>query len=144
MARSESVLHQLMKSKKIVRAATKHIGGLLWKENEVLCSDAHNSLLLEQTQASMELFTWESLWSEFHEVAPLAVLLLQSSFKAQVSSTPKSQRVICTVLTLLCKATNQKMSLLQGMVFLILYAGHAGKQVTSHMSDNINLYIHLK
>lgn len=125
------IFRQLMKSEDITRAAAKHIGMCIRKEIKVLCSDKHNSLLREWTQASMELFTWERLWLELQEMAPLTILLLQSSFPYKVSTTVKTRSLICIIIAVLTKSRNKRMNALQSMASLILYAGHAGKQVYS-------------
>ena len=142
------VFRQLMKSEDITRVAAKHIGLRIRKEIKVLCSDKHNSLLRERTQTSMELFTWESLWLELQEVAPLTILLLQSSIPYKSSTTLKTRSLICTIIASLSKSRNKRMNALQSMVSLILYAGHAGKQVGAQymIQDvtecNFALYIH--
>ena len=107
---------------------TKQVGLMVRKELQGICSDIYNSIFCEHSVASIKQFNWDTLISELEDKTPLTLHLLQNCFPHQAKS-EVTYPVICMCMAILMKGRNQKMCMLQAMVSLILYAGHAGKQV---------------
>ena len=75
------------------------------------------------------MFDWSALLSDMQQRAPVltAVLSVAMSRKKDNSFTAAA---LASCYAVLLKGRNQKMSLLQRICSLVLYVGHAGKQVS--------------
>ena len=87
-----------------------------------ICSTSNKSIL-QQSNGMLKSFSWEALWSEFQHRVPVLLGLLRSIL-------PKSDKAFLGfVISLLLKKRNQKMSLMQRLVSVLLYGNAAHKQV---------------
>lgn len=103
----------------------KHIQGMLHQELRYLCSDRLNSVL---RSSKVEEFSWDILLDELKTHSPLYFAMIQGCTKTQ---TPRKNHdaVVGMCTAILLKHKFSKMSVVQKMISLILYGGHAGKQV---------------
>ena len=102
-----------------------------------MCSRANtNSILCNQSSDALNTFTWGKLHDELAERAPLLLTLLEMCTHTRKPRINR-QAVIGLCAVILLKFRFSKMSLVQKIVSLILYAGHAGKQVGIYYSRKI-------
>ena len=87
------------------------------------------SILRKTSRANLQSFSFDSVWQEWKEHAPLFAKFLATSANISLSETTSMTAGICTAGSLLLKARNTHMSALQHMVGLILFHGNASKQV---------------
>ena len=105
------------------------IGNNLHAELVAMCSRANtNSILCNQSSDALNKFTWGKLHDELAERAPRLLRLLEMCTHTRKPRINR-QAVIGMCAMILLKFRFAKMSLVQKMVLLILYAGHAGKLV---------------
>ncbi|XP_065912205.1 uncharacterized protein [Dysidea avara] len=91
-----------------------------------ICSISNKSML-QQSNGMLKSFSWEALWSEFQRRVPVLLGLLRSIL-------PKSDKVFLGfVNSLLLKKRNQKMSLMQHLVSVLLYGNAAHKQIYRYL-----------
>lgn len=87
-----------------------------------ICSTTNKSIL-QQSNEKLKSFSWETLWSEFQRRVPLLLELLRSIL-------PKSDKAFLVfIISLILKKRNQKMSLMQRLISVVLYGNAAHKQV---------------
>lgn len=100
-------------------------GKILKSELRQLCS---KSLFLQTQKEDLCLFSWIRVCKELERKAPTINSLLQSCIRT--SSSFDKQAIVGTCVAILVKACRKSACLLQKIVSLVLYAGHAGKQVS--------------
>ena len=96
-----------------------------------ISSDNHNSLLRHKSKAALENFSWERVWLELQQSAPLFLALLSGLLPSFKRRKEASIPALCMCASILLKLQNPKMNLVQSMVSLVLKAGHTTKQVCS-------------
>ena len=109
---------------------------MIRNEIKKLCSPATNSVLSSQTLSDLNDFTWDKLHCELGSHAP--VLYVRYFARVDQYRTPRLNRkaVVGMCASLLLKHCYSKMSLVQKILSLILYAGHSGKQVMMFLVIN--------
>ena len=105
------------------------IGKDIQSEIRGLCADTFPSIFRDRTRSAIDHFTWKSLWAELVERAPLSVEVLQTFVPAKEGKENIMRPVLCMCLAMILKKRNPKMSMVQSLVSLSLYAGNAGTQV---------------
>ena len=117
-----------MKDAKMQMYTIQLLGQQLRNELGVLCSEAANSTLRSQSADALTAFTWGKVIDELAARAPTLLSLLEM---CTYTRKPRRNRMavigMCTALLL--KLRFHKMCLVQKIISLLLYAGHAGKQV---------------
>lgn len=101
-----------------------------------LCSESFGPILREKSWAAFQGFTWESLWLELVEKAPIFLTFAIGCVpmkKAELGISEMAKPVLCMCAAMLLKFRNPKMSLVQRIISLIVDAGHCGTQVRSRM-----------
>ena len=93
-----------------------------------MTSDNAHSFLCSQSKADLKEFKWDRLHAELSDNAPTLLSILLAATKTRVPR-PNAHIVVGTCVAILLKHCNPKMSLLQKIISLVLYAGHASKQV---------------
>ena len=113
-------------------------------------SMASESFLSSQSKDDLKNFQWDRLHTELSLKAPLLLNILFDVTKTRVPR-PNSHIVIGICVAILLKHRNPKMSLLQKIISLVLYAGHASKQVCNslkymsiHNGCMLQVYEHLQ
>ena len=127
----KGLLHQILRNKRLEQHAAKRIGMAVTREVQILCSDTFMSIFRERSRASMEHFSWDTLWCELQTAAPTSVCMLQACFNTSGKS-QAAKPVLIMLMAMILKHRNPKMNIVQSIVSLILYAGHAGKQVRKY------------
>lgn len=116
--------------------ATKHaivnvMGQVLRSEVAAICSDDFDSITREKSIDSVQSFknVISSLHGELRSRAPTLLSLLMSCLK-----TAKPRRnttyIVAVILSIVCKHRRTSSCLIQRIVSLVLYTGHASKQVS--------------
>lgn len=90
-----------------------------------MCSHKRNSSFSQNVMNNFCTFTWGKVLDELEQTAPLILSLLDGCAHTKSPGTTKMQLWECAAL----KLHHPKMTLIQRIVSIILYAGHAGKQV---------------
>ena len=97
-----------------------------------MCSDKVNSILASQSESDMKTSRWKNLMSELSENDPVFISLLQSCTWTRNSYINWDVIIgICTVMLL--KYRYSKMSQVQRILSIIVYAGHSGKEVCNNI-----------
>ena len=121
-----------LKDLRIRKHITKGVGLQLQREVASMCSDITDSILRNKTKQAMEGFNWENVLGEMKLRAPTLLSLLQSCTK-----TRKARRytkcVIGLITAILCKHRRPSACLVQRLISVILYSGHASKRVSLHL-----------
>lgn len=105
------------------------------KEIMKICSDSHDSILRMKSKVALEHFTWERVWLELKNNAPLLVMLFHQLFPAHKKEDQSTMMAICVCISILLQAQSNKINLVQAMISLLLRNGHATKQVCVCMFD---------
>lgn len=121
------LLHRLLQSTGMKQHAADSLAQIVRREVQTLCSDTFASVFRERSQESMEHFSWDILLSELQIAAPISTRMLQACMTTKQAAT--ATPVLVMFMAMLLKYRNSKMNMVQAMVSLILYAGHAGKKV---------------
>ena len=93
-------------------------------EIKALCS---KSLLLQKGKDSICSFRWEQFQADLHDKAPVLSGLLHGCIPSTSRCNPAAIVGMCV--SILAKARQPTACLVQQLVSLVLYAGHASKQV---------------
>ena len=97
-----------------------------------MASDRARSILQSQNPDDLKHFKWDTLLCELSTYAPLLRKLLELATKTKRPQV-NLKAVIGVCAAILINHRNSKMNLIQKITSLILYAGHASKQVcTNH------------
>ena len=83
---------------------------------------------MQKGKADICSFRWEELQQQLQEKAPVLSTLLHACIPSTSSFNPHAIVGLCV--SILAKARRPAACLLQRLVLLVLYAGHAGKQVS--------------
>ena len=97
-------------------------------ELTTMCSERVNSVLQRSSKDVYHTFEYDEIFAELEEHTPLLLAVFKSCTR---TSKPRSNQkaVIVMCMAILLKYRYGKMSLIQRIVSVILYAGHSGKQV---------------
>ena len=93
-----------------------------------MASDRVSSILQSQNPDHLKEFNWDMLYRELTMFAPLLKSLLFSATKTRVARS-NTNAVVGMCAAIMINHRNLKMNLVQKINSLILYAGHASKQV---------------
>ena len=106
----------------------KKMAVVMRHELKSMCSERVNSILSSQCSSHLRQFTWDKLLQELLLNAPVFLSVLLSLTQTRQ---PRLNRaaIIGMCSALLLKLRFSKMSTVQKLISLILYAGHSGKQV---------------
>jgi len=103
-------------------AAIEEIGRIIKQEIKYICSNTHNSLL-RSYGADIKKFSWETVWEELKENTPKLVLLVSVIC-------PKGSIILkSTIICMMLKQSNPKMSLLQRVISVMMYGNTVHKAV---------------
>lgn len=116
---------ECMKDPSTRQVLVKLFGKQVRKEVRSMASE---SFLSSQSKDDLKEFQWDRLHAELSLKAPVLLSILLDATKTRVPR-PNSHIVIGTCAAILLKHRNAKLSLLQKIISLVLYAGHASKQV---------------
>ena len=128
---NKALADECMKSDSIRKYILQRLGVLLRYELKTMCSDAVNSVLKCKLDSEHNLFCWEMLHSELSIHAPLLLHILTECTKTHHKQNNRTA-VIGMCCCILLKYRYMKMSAIQRIISIILYAGHSSKMVCSH------------
>ena len=113
----------------IKKYIVKGMGVSLRHEIARLCLDNSTFVLRKKLPNTLNEFSWEGIVNEAKELAPKLTELLLSCTKTRKPR--KNQKAIIGLLfAIMCKHHRPALSLIQQVVSLILYSGHASKRVS--------------
>ena len=118
------------------------VGKIVQSEVATLCSDKSNSVLRRHSKEQLLKFKWKDVNIEMREHAPILLSLLHAATRTQ-RSRPNQEAVIAMCSAMMCKLRRGEMSAAHKTLSLILYAGHASKQV-NYPTVRIANYYQLK
>ena len=134
--RKMAVARECCKDSGTLKYIVAILGSKMRKEIRTMCSDSTKSFL--QSQSKEKLTTglcWDQLHSELSKNAPTLLTFLQACTKTRVPRT-NTKAVVGVCAAIILKHRQPKMNLLQKIISLILYAGHASKKViTSNVTS---------
>lgn len=130
-----AIARQAIKDVKIRNKVIELIGKLLAKELTITCSVDANSSLRNRNPDVLEKFRWSDLLTELKETAPTMVSLLKSAISSNKSGlrSPNTDAITALCCSILLRARSQRMNLIQRLLSVILYGGHASKQVYTRL-----------
>ena len=102
------------------------IGKIVQKEIKKLCSNNYHSIIREHSPTALEYYSWRTIILEVMHKAPTLYTIID---KCLMSSNESSRHLLCVVASVVLKSRNPHMCMVQAMVSILMYAGHAGKQV---------------
>jgi hypothetical protein len=117
-------------------AVARSVGRLI-SDNEITytsspatLSDLRNVHDLKQIQE----FSWTGILTDITGTAPMLLAFLESVMPKHKKDT--LMPCICLIVTMIAKARNKQLNILQQLISVVLYAGHVTKQVCSCMHDH--------
>ena len=123
-----SIVNHCLKDAVVRKHVISKIGRLLQSEIAALCSYRSESVLRCQSNEQILSFEWERVIREMQEHAPTLLNLLHSATHTR-RTRPNRDSVIAMCTVMMCKLRNSEVSAAQKIVSLILFGGHASKQV---------------
>lgn len=128
-----------LKDRSFKKVITKGMGTLLRRDIAHLTSDNLSSILLNKSSDTLNEFTWDGLLAEVKSAAPTLFKILHGCTKTK--KVKKNQNAIIGVLVaIVCKHRRPTSSLVQRLISLILYSGHASKRV---LCNNVVIFMHI-
>ena len=127
-----SIANLLLTNPASCYAVFKALSREVMQEVRRLCSDKHSSILRETSKAALKSFSWHSISSEIKSNSPALYSILEACLQLHKPTHQlRGRAVLCTIIivAMMCKERNPKMCLIQGIISLLLHAGHSGKQV---------------
>lgn len=115
------------------------MGRELAREIQVMSSDDAKSILQSSNPDDLKEFKWDTLLCELSKYAPVMSRLLLLATKTKRPRL-NQKAVIGVCAAILINHRNSKMSLVQKLTSLILYAGHTSKQVI-YLHSNLYLLV---
>ena len=109
----------------------KRIGQELKGEVAAICSDRYNSITRQKTKSAVKDFghTKKCLLDEIQDKAPTLLTLLKHCLSTK-KPRKNTDAEIALIVSIMCKHRRPSACQMQRVISLILYAGHASKQVS--------------
>ena len=107
------------------------IGIAAHKEIKSICSDSHDTILRMKSKTALEHFTWERVWIEVKNNAPVLVSLLLQLIPPSKREDQSARQALCICISILLKLRCHKVNLVQAVISVLLKGGHATKQVNA-------------
>ena len=108
----------------------KHVGMIVRRELSLMCSEKTGSILSSKDVCDLKEFTWDKLLTEIASNAPVFLSILEICTQTRRPRSNQSA-VIGMCFVILLKYRYLKMTLVQKIVSMILYAGDCSKQVSN-------------
>lgn len=97
-----------------------------------LCSNDCGSVLRKHDVDTIKSFSWDALYTELADNSPVLLSLLEACSQTETERVNR-KAVVCMCVVLLLKNHFAKMCLVQKIISLVLYSGHADKMVRNHV-----------
>ena len=137
----KAVAEQTFKDLATRKYLIESVGKEIRREIKSISSTKTPTCLRATTPKDLQTFHWEKLVSELSSKAPTLLSILQVSTKTTI---PRKNSVgaVCMCAAIILKHHNAALSLVQKLVTVILFAGHASKQVSVYITAiDIKLYV---
>lgn len=121
----KAIAMQCIKHPTIAKFVVKQLSTTIRREMGMMAS---GSILQSQNIKNIKNFSWDLILEEMKVYAPMLLQLL-TGLTTTKSLRLNQKATIGTCAAILMKHRNAKMSLVQKIISMILYAGHASKQV---------------
>lgn len=124
-----SVATHVLAHKSISKEVIEHVAKVIAKEMNFMCRRSSACVLSENTLAT---FTWHKLIQVMKVKAPNTSILLEGCVRQGYrwkKHLPSTDLLIGIVVAII-RVRSQKMNLIQIIVSVVLYAGHAAKRVS--------------
>ncbi len=128
------IARQCMKDAKIKSSVIQLTVKTIKKEIKAMCAYKNGSLLLDRSSYGLSSFNWDNLIEELKRHAPTLFEILHGCVTRKKPKNSRSYRVkdegvigICAAILL--RHQNHHMNLVQRILSLLLYSGHAPKMV---------------
>lgn len=135
-----SVCKQLMKVKGMREQVLNIVVKIIRSEINQMCSFEVSSVLRKLSAEVLQRFDWSKLMNEFEQHAPVFIKILggcvcKKASSKKVSRQPRynEKAIISICAAIILRYRNQRMNLVQRIVSVLMYCGHAQKSV-SHYS----------
>lgn len=125
----KAVVEECFKDPVVKKHLMAKVGRVIHSELSAMCSEKVSSVLLKRSKDAYNDFNWDTLYTELEVNASTLLSILQSCTKTR-RPRPNRKATIGMCTAILLKYRFSKMSLIQRILSLILYAGHSGKQVS--------------
>lgn len=118
-----------IKDPELCKYMLNKVGHMIQAEIAKLCTEKFALGLLEaRNKDDLVSFDWRKLTSVLEKHLPLLYHILLSATKTKTNR-PNRDAVIGMCVAMICKLRRPKMSVVQKILSLVLYAGHSAKQV---------------
>lgn len=124
-----------MKDSRVKKYIVKGIGMSLKHEIASICSDRANSVLRDKSVNALESFNSDVLLHEVRTRAPTLFSILEACTYTR-RARRNCKAVTGMIVAILCKHRRSSASLLQRLVSVVLYSGHASKSVGYEILTN--------
>ncbi len=120
-----SLARRCLENENIRHCVLNGVCRMVHKEIATLCSDLVPSVLRDKSPELLKSFQWKCLLDELESHAPI----LKSCIGVRRPAS-QQQAVIGVITAILCKNRRNSASLVQRIISVILYSGHASKMVS--------------
>ena len=127
-----SIARQVVADRKLLMKTVPLIGKAMARE--MLALRYVDTMLKNSNPSALEEFSWKKLLDELRETAPVTTSLLTNSvtcLRLSRSKKVNTDAIVGLCCGLLARARSQKLNLVQRLISVLLYGGHATKQVSS-------------
>lgn len=132
-----SAAKECLENEKVKKYLLVKIGTMIKKEIKTLSS--FDSILKSQSLDHLMNFKWELIINELQQKAPIFLSFLKVATKTHTKRANKDA-VICMCVSILLKYSFKELNLVQKLISLILYWGHASKRLVT-LGQNNNFII---
>lgn len=126
-----TVVRHCLKDLRLRNHLISGIGQILQKEVASLCSGNTTSLLNDKSVNALETFSWDDLLDEIESRSPTLLALMKWCTKTKKPRKNKKS-IIAFLVAILCRHRRPTFSIVQRLISMILYSGHASKRVRKH------------
>ena len=126
----KAIAEECIKDTVTHRFLKEQLARVIRRDLRAISSTKANSLLSQKTAESLTTFSWDMLLDEFHSKAPFLMFILNVCMETK-GQRKNTKGVVGMCMALIIKHRFGTMSLVQRIVSMVLYSGHAGKQVRS-------------
>ena len=133
---SNAVARQVVKHRRIRECIVRELGKLIRKDMKKICSKKVSSMLRKSTAEAMKSFAWADFTKELEDTSPIFYRILKEcvdrkrrKVSKRKTNTIDDTTVIGMCAALLLRHRNANMNLVQRIISVLLYSGHAPKKV---------------
>ena len=147
----KSIARQALCDKSICRHTICHLCRDIQRELKLMCRTKKPSILQSSAPETLCTFKWDALIDELRSTAPTFLQLLEGATTVSISPSKrrkKSRRacqkaIVGACACIVLRYRNHSVNLLQRLVSMFLYSGHATKRVSASVFrvDYTTLYL---